>query len=99
MVPMSFNSEDQKRFAQADLEKGSRRCRRFCEAYGVQPDQVFFDMIAEVLAFMGNEAEMRQIVGSAAAEKLKKEGHLAHWQKEVKSFQVFRPRIEANCTI
>ncbi len=96
MVPMSFNSEDQKSFTEADLRNGSRRCRLFCETYGIQPEQVFFDMIAEVLAFMGSEARMRQIVGEISAAKLKKDGHLAHWQREAKAFQVYRSKLEKN---
>lgn len=96
MVPLSFNSADQKVFAEADVRNGSRRRRLFGEAYGISLGREFFDMVEEVLAFMGNESEMRHIVGDAAAVKLKAEGHLAHWQSEAQLFHSNRARIEAN---
>jgi len=96
MVPLSLNSADQKDFAEADVRNGSRRCRLFCETYGISVGSEFFDMIEEVLAFMGDEPEMRHTVGDAAAAKLKAEGHLAHWQSEARLFQGNRSRVEEN---
>ena len=96
VVPLSFNSQDQVNFTEADLQNGSRRCQLFCQAYGVQPDQTFFDMIVEVLAFMGSEVTVRQMIGQAAALKLKQDGHLAHWRRESRAFLENRARVEAN---
>lgn len=96
MVPMSFNSQDQLSFTEADIQNGGRRCRLFCQAYGIQPGPAFFDMIAEVLAFMGDEASMRQMIGPKSTAKLKEDGHLSHWQRESRSYQVNRTRLEAN---
>ena len=96
MVPLSFNSDDQKDFARADVERGSRRCRLFCETYGIPVEQELFDMIAEILAFMGDERQIWQIVGRAATAKLKKDGHLAHWQREARCFRRHRLQIESN---
>lgn len=96
MVPLSFHSEDQKGFAQADLRNGSRRCRLFCDTYGIPVTGAFFEMIANVLASMGDEEGMRRLLGSAAAAKLKADGHLAHWQREALAFAQVRPQIEEN---
>lgn len=96
MVPLSFHSADQQPFAEADLRNGSYRCRLFCDTYGIAVTGEFFDMIANVLAFMGDEEVMRQLLGGAAAAKLKAEGHLAHWQGEALAFADYRPQIEDN---
>jgi hypothetical protein len=96
MTPMSLNSTDQIAFAEVDIANESRRCRLFCEIYGIPVDVALFDMIAEFLTFMGNEKEMCQVVGKAATEKLKREGHLAHWQREESAFQLARSRFEDN---
>lgn len=96
MVPLSFNSTDQREFAQADLGQGSRRLRLFCDSYGMVADSNLLHMVAEVLALMGDLGQMQQIVGPAAAAKLTREGHLAHWQREARSFQTHRSQIAAN---
>ncbi len=96
MVPLSFNSDDQRFFAEADVASGSRRVGLFCAAYGTPIEPALFEMIAEVLAFLGNEEAMRQIVGDAKAMHLRRGGHLAHWQREAAAFQMHRAQIEAN---
>jgi aminoglycoside phosphotransferase (APT) family kinase protein len=96
LTPLSFNSADQIAFAQADVHAGSRRLKRFCTTYGLTPNTSLLDMIDEVLAFMGDEGQMRAVVGVQAAAKLKREGHLVHWQRERASYQVVRPQLEAN---
>ena len=96
MVPLSFNSADQKNFTRTDAKNGSPRLRLFCKAYGIPVEQSLFDRIAEVLAFMGDERQMRQIVGEAAAARLKEDGHLAHWQREASSFEHHRSWLEDN---
>ena len=95
-VPLSFYTEDMKAFAEADVAKGSRRCHLFCQTYGMPVEPALLDMVAEILTFMGNEADMRQVVGEAAATKLKQEGHLAHWRREASAFQSARPRLEVS---
>ncbi len=94
MTPLSFNGDDMKALAEADLQAGSRRLHLFCETYGVEVDGALFEMVAEILRFMGNEREMRILLGEEAAAKLKREGHLAHWQAESETFQVQRSRLE-----
>ncbi|MFN8493333.1 MAG: aminoglycoside phosphotransferase family protein [Caldilineaceae bacterium] len=96
MTPMSFNSGDQIAFAEADMKAGSRRLKLFCAVYGLSPDTKLLDMIDEVLAFMGDEEKMRQVVGVTAAAKLKQEGHLEHWQRERASYQRQRANLAAN---
>lgn len=96
MVPLSFNSADQKEYAAADIDQGSRRLHLFCRAYGIHADSALLDMIDEVLARMGDESTMQQMVGHEVAARLKREGHLAHWQREAAAFQCHRARIEAN---
>ena len=96
MTPLSLNSADQKPFAQADLAQGSRRCRLFCDTYGMAITPALFDMIADVLTFMGDAAAVAQVVGAAAAEKLEREGHLAHWQREAHAFVHVKARLETN---
>lgn len=94
MTPLSFNGDDMKAFAEADLQAGSRRLRLFCETYGAGVDEALFEMVAEILHFMGNEREMQTLLGVEAAAKLKREGHLAHWQAEAEAFQAQRLRLE-----
>lgn len=96
MTPLSLHSADQVPFAQADLAQGSRRCRLFCDTYGITITPALFDMIDEVLAHMGDEAHVARVVGVTAADRLKREGHLAHWQQEAAAFRQARPRLEAN---
>lgn len=96
MVPLSFNSADQRAFAEADISDGSRRLNLFCATYGIAADPPLFDMIAEVLTHMGSKEAVRRMVGEAKAEQLQREGHLAHWQREAAAFEVHRAQIEAN---
>jgi Phosphotransferase enzyme family len=96
LTPLSFHSADQVAWAEADLQAGSRRLRLFCATYGLTPSPDLLHMIDEVLAFMGDEAQMIEIVGATAAAKLKQEGHLAHWQRERAACQTRRSKIEAN---
>jgi len=96
LTPLSFNSHDQSAFAEADLKAGSRRLKLFCATYGLTPNTDLLEMIDEVLAFMGDEAKVGAVVGAAAAAKLKREGHLDHWQRERASYQAQRAKIEAN---
>ena len=96
MVPLSFYSNDQVAFAEADVRNGSRRCRLFCGTYGVTIDLALFDMVDEVLSLMGNEQQMQSIIGVTATTSLKAAGHLSHWQRERVAFQHNRGRIEDN---
>lgn len=94
MTPLSFNGDDMKAFAEVDLQAGHRRLRLFCETYGVPVDGALFAMVAEQLRFMGSERHMQQVLGAESAAKLKREGHLAHWQREAEVFLANRPRLE-----
>ena len=96
MVPLSFNSEDQRAFAQADLDAGSRRCRLFCATYGIHAGPDLCAMIGDVLKHMGSEDAMRQMVGDEAAGRLMQAGHLRHWQREAAAFRKHRARLEEN---
>ncbi len=96
MVPLSFNSDDQVEFAEADVRNSSRRCRLFCETYGIPADAKLFEMIAAVLDLMSDEEQMIQVLGQPAAIRLKHDGHLVHWQRESIAYQKNRSRIEAN---
>jgi hypothetical protein len=96
MTPLSFNSTDQKDFAEADLKAGSRRLKLFCDAYGVSANTALLDMIAEVLVFMGDEQQMQRVLGASATAKLKDEGHLVHWQNEAAAFRQHRSRLQTN---
>jgi hypothetical protein len=94
MAPLSFSSDDLASLAWADIRNGSHRCRLFCETYGLPVERALLDMVAEVLTFMGDERQMRRTVGLAAAARLKRDGHLAHWQREARSFRRCRSRLE-----
>jgi len=96
MVPLSFNSADQRAFAEADISAGSRRLKLFCATYGIAADPPLFDMMAEVLTHMGSKEAARRMVGDEKAEYLEREGHLAHWQREAAAFQAHRAQLEAN---
>jgi Phosphotransferase enzyme family len=96
MTPLSFNSNHQRNFAETDSKNGSRRLKLFCKTYGVNPNAELLDMITEVLTFMGDEQQMQSVLGESVTAKLKKEGHLDHWQREQVSFQNYRARIITN---
>ena len=96
LTPLSFNSDDQLSFTEADIQNGSRRLHLFCETYGVSVNEELFDMVYEVLSFMGNKEQVEKILGLEAALKLETEGHLAHWQREAQSFLENRSRLESN---
>lgn len=96
MTPLSFTSDDQVAYALADVAAGSRRLKQFCQAYGIAASPALLDMIDAVLHFMGDEAQVQQMVGKSAASRLKADGHLAHWQREATSFRQHRSQIEAN---
>lgn len=78
------------------MRAGSRQLKLFCAVYSLSPDTKLLDMIDEVLAFMGDEAKMCEVVGATAAAKLKQEGHLAHWQCERASYQRQCVNLEAS---
>lgn len=96
LTPLSFNNHEQITFAEADVTAGGRRLKLFCDSYGCTPDAALLEMIDEVLAFMGNEANMREVLGAEAATKLRQEGHLVHWQRERACYRQNRARIEAS---
>ena len=86
MVPLSFHASDMKAFAETDVQNGSRRIRKFCETYGIPGDAALLDMVGEVLTQMGDEDRMQRMIGPKAAARLKREGHLDHWQREAEAF-------------
>lgn len=94
MTPLSFHGDDRRTFAETDLQAEGRRLRLFCATYGVPMDGAFFDMVAEQLSFMGSQRAMQQVLGVETAAKLKREGHLDHWQSEAEVFQKYRSRLE-----
>jgi hypothetical protein len=96
LTPLSFNSEDQKGFTDSDIKNRSRRLHLFCNTYGLKASHELLDMVFEVLSFMGNKQHTEKVVGFESASKLESNGHLAHWQKEAKSFYKHRSRLEAN---
>lgn len=98
LTPLSFHSNDQIAFAETDLRAGSRRLKLFCATYDITPNVDLLNMIDEVLAFMGDETEMRAIVGPTVTARLEREGHLVHWQQERASFRAYRGMIAANLT-
>ncbi|MBI9051309.1 MAG: aminoglycoside phosphotransferase family protein [Anaerolineaceae bacterium] len=96
LTPLSFNSDDQLRFSEADIQNGSRRLHLFCETYGTSVNEELLDMAYEKLCKMGNKKQVQKIIGHEAAHKLDTEGHLAHWQRESQSFLENRSRLESN---
>jgi len=96
LTPLSFNSVNQLAFTEADIQNGSRRLHLFCETYGINVNEELFDMVYEVLSFMGNKKQIEKVLGLEATLKLETEGHLAHWQREAQSFLENRSRLEAN---
>ncbi len=96
LTPLSFNSSDQKSFTETDIKNGSRRLHLFCDMYGLKANHELFDMVFEVLSFMGKKEEAEKAVGVEGALKLEREGHLAHWRKEAKTFNENRSRLEVN---
>lgn len=96
LTPLSFNSVDQRRFTEADLQNGSRRLHLFCETYDIRVDEALLDMVYEVLCFMGNKKQVEETMGVGVAAKLDAEGHLMHWQREAQTFLENRSRLTAN---
>ena len=92
MVPRSFHASDMKAFAETDVQNGSRRLRKFCETYGIPVDADLLDMVGEVLTQMGDEDRMQRMIGPKAAARLKRQGHLDHWQREAEAFSRRMPK-------
>jgi hypothetical protein len=96
MTPLSCHSADQVAYAAADRAAGSRRLKLFCTTYGIAADGALLDMVQEMLDYMGDEDQVREVVGAAAAARLKAEGHLAHWQQEAEAFRLRKAEIQDN---
>ncbi|MEM7333497.1 MAG: aminoglycoside phosphotransferase family protein [Chloroflexota bacterium] len=96
LTPLSFHSAEQKAFTEADIRNDSRRLNLFCGTYGIEVNAPLFDMIYDVLCFMGSKAQMENLLGQEVALKLENEGHLIHWQNEASAFQNNRSRLSAN---
>lgn len=96
MVPLSFHSEELKAAALKDLDNGSHRLKRFCKTYGVACDEALLTMVADVLRHMGDEVAMLAMIGAPATERLKREGHLDHWRRELGAFEQRRYQLQAN---
>lgn len=96
MVPLSFHSDDLKAATLADLGDGSRRLKLLCATYGLACDEALLDMVAEVLRHMGDEAAMLVMIGAPATERLKRDGHLDHWQREGEAFKRHRALLSQN---
>ena len=93
LTPLSFSSDDQIKFTEADIQNGNRRLHLFCKTYGISVNEELFDMVHEVLCFMGNKKQVEKILGFEAALKLDNEGHLAYWQREAHFFLENRGRL------
>ena len=96
LTPLSFGSDNLQPLTEADIQNDNKRLYLFCETYGVHADIALFDMVYEVLSFMGDKKHVEKVLGFDAALKLEHEGHLAHWQKEAQAFLENRSRLEAN---
>lgn len=96
MTPLSFHSRDQKAYAAADANAGSRRLKLFCNSYGIAANARLLEMVEEVLWHMGNEEQVAKMIGEQATAALKAGGHLAHWRSEAETFQRNRNRLERN---
>ena len=96
LTPLSFGSDDLQRLTELDIQNGSKRLHLFCETYGIRADKPLFDMVHEVLSFMGDKEQVEKVLGLESTLKLEREGHLAHWQKEALAFRENRARLEAN---
>lgn len=94
MVPLAFHASDMKAFAETDMQNGSRRLMKFCKTYGIAADGALLEMVSEVLAQMGDEEMIQNTIGPKAAARLKREGHLDHWQREAEAFMchMLRPK-------
>jgi len=79
-----------------DLTTGSTRLTRLCASYGISPSTALLDMIATVLTHMSNPDAARQMIGPAAADRLRQGGHFDHWAREAANYATTRPRIAAN---
>lgn len=96
LTPLSFSQVTQKMYSEADVRNKSRRLLLFCNTYGIKANSELFDMVYEVLSFMGNKESAINAIGLEAASKLENEGHLAHWRREAEAFAKNRSRIAVN---
>ena len=96
LTPLSFGSSDLAAASKADLATGCQRLRHICAAYGQPANEALLDMVAEVLAFMANEANATNMVGPDAATRLREGGHFTYWEIEHAAFVAHRDRIKAN---
>lgn len=95
-TPLSFNSEDQLPYSEADLRSGSRRLKLYCASYGIEATTELLEMVEEVLGQMGDEEHVAKLVGPEAAAKLIAEGHLRGWRREASAFRNNKHRIARN---
>jgi len=96
LTPLSFGSSDMAAASKADLATGSQRLKHLCAAYGQPANAALLDMVAEVLAFMADEASATTMVGPDAAASLREGGHFTYWETEHTAFIAHRDRIKAN---
>ena len=96
LTPLSFHSADLLLFTEADVKNDSRRLHLFCETYGIRASEALFDMVYEVLCFMGDKTKMEEILGDEIAAKLEREGHVKHWQAEAQAFLENQNRFSKN---
>lgn len=96
LVPLSVRNDDMQDAALEDARDGSRRLRLFCSSYGINADVALLDMVSEVLVQLSDEKVAIDLLGQSAAERLKAQGHLDHWQQENMAFREFKRSLQPN---
>ena len=85
-APLSFASGDLTEHSLSDVANGHARLKLICQSYGTADIGGLLDMVSEVLHHMASEDVLIKMVGPDAAIRLKRDGHLAHWNGEALAF-------------
>ncbi len=93
MVPLSFASDDMNKFTEIEIKNSCPRLNKIAETYGDIEILGLINAIEDILAHMCNTDSIREMIGTAALDRLEKEGHVAHWLQEYRAFQENKGRL------
>ena len=94
LTPLSFAPGDLALHSEADAANGHARLKLICQSYGTTDTDGLLNMVSEVLHHMASEDVATKMVGPDATARLKRDGHLAHWEREAQAFDDKLPSIK-----
>jgi aminoglycoside phosphotransferase (APT) family kinase protein len=94
-VPLSY-SADLRLQALIDLAHESRRLQQFCTAYGIAATTALLDTVDQRLQALCTTLIERAAAGDDVYTRMIDQGHLVHYEREIRAFQEYRPTLERN---